>query len=198
MENKNVLTIGDITAAILNGEMTTADAADMFEKQLNASLNAAMEKEAAENAAKVRKENIHKAAVTAAKAMFDFIAVSHPDLIPNDFVVTDDMLEEAAKELKDFTEEIISTLPAGIFEAVKYLNNANDSIGAAKEKVDTVKKTKESTPSTSTTIEVKTFDELLDALAKAGIFEVKPTCKHENLKKPKEDNISKFLRGLGL
>lgn len=192
MENKNVLTIGDITAAILNGEMTTADAADMFEKQLNASLNAAMEKEAAENAAKVREENIHKAAVTAAKAMFDFIAVSHPDLIPNDFVVTDDMVEEAAKELKDFTEEIISSLPAGIFEAVKFLNGAND---APKEKVEDVKKTTNSTP---TTIEVKTFDELLDALAKAGIFEVKPTCKHENLKKPKEDNISKFLHGLGL
>lgn len=195
MENKNVLTIGDITAAILNGEMTTADAAEMFEKQLNASLNAAMEKEAAENAAKVREENIHKAAVTAAKAMFDFIAVSHPDLIPNDFVVTDDMLEEAAEELKDFTEEIISSLPAGIFEAVKFLNGVND---APKEKVEDVKKTTNSTPSTPTTIEVKTFDELLDALAKAGIFEVKPTCKHENLKKPKEDNISKFLRGLGL
>lgn len=193
MENKNVLTISDITAAILNGEMTTADAADMFEKQLNASLNAAMEKEAAENAAKVREENIHKAAVTAAKAMFDFIAVSHPDLIPNDFVVTDDMLEEAAKELKDFTEEIISSLPAGIFEAVKYLNNANDSLDAAKEKVDTVKK-----PQEARTIEVKNFDELLDALAEAGIFSVKPTCEHENLKNPKEDNISKFLRGLGL
>lgn len=193
MENKNVLTISDITAAILNGEMTTADAADMFEKQLNASLNAAMEKEAAENAAKVREENIHKSAVTAAKAMFDFIAVSHPDLIPNDFVVTDDMLEEVAKELKDFTEEIISSLPAGIFEAVKYLNNANDSLDAAKEKVDTVKK-----PQEARTIEVKNFDELLDALAEAGIFSVKPTCEHENLKNPKEDNISKFLRGLGL
>lgn len=192
MENKNVLTIGDITAAILNGEMTTQDAAEMFEKQLNASINAAMEKEAADNAAKVREENIHKAAVKAAKAMFDFIAISHPDLIPNDFVVTDDMLDEAADELKNFTEEIISTLPAGIFEAVKCLNNANDSINAAKEKVDDVKKPE------SKTIEVKNFDELLDALAEAGIFEVKPTCEHGNLKKPKEDNISKFLRGLGL
>lgn len=188
MENKNVLTISDITAAILNGEMTTADAADMFEKQLNASLNAA-----AENAAKEREENIHKSAVAAAKAMFDFIAVSHPDLIPNDFVVTDDMLEETAKELKDFTEEIISSLPTGIFEAVKYLNNANESIDAAKEKIDTVKK-----PQEAKTIEVKNFDELLDALAEAGIFNVKPTCEHENLKNPKEDNISKFLRGLGL
>lgn len=192
MENKNVLTIGDITAAILNGEMTTQDAANMFEKQLNASIEAAMEKEAADNAKKVREENIHKSAVTAAKAMFDFIAISHPDLIPNDFVVTDDMLDEAANELKNFTEEIISTLPAGIFEAVKYLNNANDSIDAAKEKVDAVKKPE------SKTIEVKNFDELLDALAEAGIFEVKPTCEHRNLKKPKEDNISKFLRGLGL
>lgn len=192
MENKNVLTISDITAAILNGEMTTQDAAEMFEKQLNASIEAAMEKEAADNAAKVREENIHKAAVTAAKAMFDFIAVSHPDLIPNDFVVTDNMLDEAANELKNFTEEIINTLPAGIFEAVKYLNNANDSLDAAKEKVDDVKKPE------SKTIEVKNFDELLDALAEAGIFGVKPTCEHENLKKPKEDNISKFLRGLGL
>jgi len=191
MENKNVLTIGDITAAILNGEMTTQDAAEMFEKQLNASIEAAMEKEAADNAAKVREENIHKSAVTAAKAMFDFIAVSHPDLIPNDFVVTDDMLNEAANELKNFTEEIISSLPAGIFEAVKCLNNANDSLDAAKEKVDDVKK-----PETKT-IEVNNFDELLDALAEAGIFEVKPTC-DKNLKKPKEDNISKFLRGLGL
>lgn len=193
MENKNVLTISDITAAILNGEMTTADAADMFNKQLNASINAAMEKEAANKKAKEREENIHKSAIAAAKAMFDFVAVSHSDLIPNDFVVTDDMLEEAAKELRDFTEEIISTLPAGIFEAVKYLNGANDSLSAAKEKVDAVKKPKE-----AKTIEVNTFDELLDALAEAGIFNVKPTCKHDNLKKPKEDNISKFLRGLGL
>lgn len=187
MENKNVLTIGDITAAILNGEMTTQDAAEMFEKQLNASIEAAMEKDAA----KVREENIHKSAVTAAKAMFDFIAVSHPDLIPNDFVVTDDMLNEAANELKNFTEEIISSLPAGIFEAVKCLNNANDSLDAVKKKVNDVKK-----PETKT-IEVNNFDELLDALAETGIFEVKPTC-DKNLKKPKEDNISKFLRGLGL
>lgn len=191
MENKNVLTMDDITTAILNGEMTLADAADMFNKQLNASVNAAMEKEAANKKAKEREENIHKSAVAAAKAMFDFVAISHPDLIPNDFVVTDDMLEEAAKELKDFTEEIISSLPAGIFEAVKYLNGANDSLSAAKEKVDAVKEPKK-------TIEVNTFDELLDALAEAGIFNVKPTCKHDNLKKPKEDNISKFLRGLGL
>ena len=192
MENKNVLTIDDITAAILNGEMTIQDAAEMFEKQLNASINAVMEKEAVENVAKVREENIHKAAVTAAKAMFDFLAVSHPDLIPNDFVVTDDMLDEAANELKKFTEEVVSTLPAGIFEAVKFLNNANNSLDIAKKENDEVKK-----PTESKTVEVKNFDELLDALAEAGIFEVKPTC-DKNLKKPKEDNISKFLRGLGL
>lgn len=193
MENKNVLTIGDIAAAILNGEMTTQDAAEMFEKQLNASIDAAMEKEAADNAAKVREENIHKSAVTAAKAMFDFLAVSHPDLIPNDFVITDDMLDEAANELKKFTEEIVSTLPTGIFEAAKFLNNANDSLDTAKKENDEAKK-----PTESKTIEVKNFDELLDALAEAGIFDVKPTCKYGNLKKPKEDNISKFLRGLGL
>lgn len=150
MENKNVLTINDITAAILNGEMTTADAADMFEKQLNASLNAAMEKEAAKNAAKAHEENIHKSAVAVAKAMFDFIVISHPDLIPNDFVVTDDMLEAAAKDLKDFTEEVISSLPAGIFETVKLLNNTNTTKEKV-DKVDTVKK-----PQEAKTIEVKT------------------------------------------
>ena len=183
MENKNVLTISDITAAILNGEMTTADAADMFEKQLNASLNAAMEKEAAENAAKEREENIHKSAIAAVKAMFDFITVSHPNLIPNDFVVTDDMLEEAAKDLKNFTNEIISALPAGIFETVKCINNA---------------KTEPALTKPILAPEKENLDELLDTLVKINLLKVKPTCKYENLKNPKEDNISKFLRGLGL
>ena len=178
MENKNVLTISDLTAAILNGEMTTADAADMFEKQLNASIEAAMEKEAK----KVQEENINKSAVKVVKAVFDFLVVSYPNLIPNDFIFTDEMASEAANELKDFTKEIIDTLPAGIFEAVKYLNNINT---ATKEKK-------------SDTIEVKNFDELLDALAGIGVFKVKPTCEHENLKNPKEDNISKFLREIGL
>ena len=182
MENKNVLTISDLTAAILNGEMTTADAANMFEKQLNASIDAAMEKEAK----KVQEENINKSAIKVVKAVFDFIVTSYPDLIPNDFIFTDEMANEAANDLKAFTKEIIDTLPAGIFEAVKYLNNANESI-------DTVKK-----PQKTKTIKVKNFDELLDALAEAGIFSVKPTCEFENLKNPKEDNISKFLRELGL
>lgn len=182
MENKNVLTIGDITAAILNGEMTTADAADMFEKQLNASIEAAKD-----NAAKTREENINKSAVKVVKAVFDFLVVSYPNLIPNDFIFTDEMANEAANDLKTFTKEIIDTLPAGIFEAVKYLNNANESIDAAKKK-----------PQETKTVEVKNFDELLDALAETGIFSVKPTCEFENLKNPKEDNISKFLRGLGL
>ena len=182
MENKNVLTISDITAAILNGEMTTADAANMFEKQLNASIEAAMEKEAK----KVQEENLNKSAVKVVKAVFDFLVIAYPGLIPNDFIFTDEMVNEAANELKDFTKEIIDTLPAGIFEAVKYLNNANKSI-------DTVKK-----PQKTKTVEVKNFDELLDALAEAGIFSVKPTCEFENLKNPKEDNISKFLRELGL
>ena len=182
MKNKNVLTISDLTAAILNGEMTTVDAANMFEKQLNASIEAAMEKKAAEDAKKAQEENINKSAVKVVKAVLDFIAISYPNLIPEDFVLTDEMLDEVTKDLKDFTKEIIDTLPAGIFEAVKYLNNGNESIDAEKTK----------------TVKVKNFDELLDALAETGIFSVKPTCEFENLKKPKEDNISKFLRGLGL
>lgn len=186
MENKNVLKISDITTAILNGEMTTADAADMFEKQLNASIEAAMEKEAKENAKKMQEENLNKSAVKVVKAVFDFLVIAYPDLIPNDFIFTDEMANEAANDLKAFTKEIIDTLPAGIFEAVKYLNNANESI-------DTVKKSQK-----TKTIKVKNFDELLDALAEAGIFSVKPTCEFENLKNPKEDNISKFLRELGL
>lgn len=186
MENKNVLTISDLTAAILNGEMTTEDAANMFEKQLNASIKTAMEKKAAENAKKIQEENINKSAVKVAKAVFDFLVIAYPDLIPNDFIFTDEMANEAANDLKTFTKEIIDTLPAGIFEAVKYLNNANKSI-------DTVKK-----PQKTKTVKIKNFDELLDALAETGIFNVKPTCEFENLKNPKEDNISKFLRGLGL
>ena len=182
MENNNVLTISDITAAILTGEMTTADAADMFEKQLNASIEAAMEKEAK----KVQEENLNKSAVKVVKAVFDFLVIAYPNLIPKDFIFTDEMANEAANDLKAFTKEIIDTLPAGIFETVKYLNNANESI-------DTVKK-----PQKTKTVEVKNFDELLDALAEAGIFSVKPTCEFENLKSPKEDNISKFLRELGL
>ena len=178
MENKNVLTINDLTAAILNGEMTTEDAVNMFEKQLNA----AMEKEAK----KAQEENINKSAVKAVKAVFDFLVTAYPDLIPNDFIFTDEMVNETANELKDFTKEIIDTLPAGIFETVKYLNNANESI-------DTVKKAAE-----KKTVEIKNFDELLDAFAKAGIFSVKPTCEHDNLKNSKEDNISKFLREIGL
>lgn len=184
------ITIDNLTAAILNGEMTTKDAADMFEKQLNASIETAMEKKAAENAKKVQEENINKSAVKVVKAVFDFIVTAYPDLIPNDFIFTDKMVSEAANELKDFTKEIIDTLPAGIFEAVKYLNNGNESI-------DTVKK-----PQKTKTIEVKNFDELLDVLAETGIFSVKPTCEYENLKKynnvKKEDNISKFLREIGL
>lgn len=182
MENKNVLTIGDITAAILNGEMTTADAANMFEKQLNASIDEAMK----EKAKKAQEENLNKSAVKVVKAVFDFLVIAYPDLIPNDFIFTDEMVNEAANDLKTFTKEIIDTLPAGIFEAVKYLNNANESI-------DTVKK-----PQKTKTVKVKNFDELLDAFAEAGIFNVKPTCEFENLKNPKEDNISKFLRELGL
>lgn len=182
MENKNVLTIGDITAAILNGEMTTEDAANMFEKQLNA----AMEKKAAENAKKMQEENINKSAVKVVKAVFDFLVIAYPDLIPNDFIFTDEMANEAANDLKAFTKEIIDTLPAGIFEAVKYQNNANESIDAVKK------------PQKTKTVEVKNFDELLDVLAETGIFSVKPTCEFENLKNPKEDNISKFLREFGL
>lgn len=178
MENKNVLTISDITAAILNGEMTTEDATNMFKKQLNA----AMEKEAK----KVQEENLNKSAVKVVKTVFDFLVIAYPDLIPNDFIFTDEMANEAANDLKTFTKEIIDTLPAGIFEAVKYLNNANESIDAVKK------------PQETKTIKVKNFDELLDALAEIGIFSVKPTCEFENLKNPKEDNISKFLRELGL
>lgn len=169
------ITISDLTAAILNGEMTTKDAADMFEKQLNASIDAAMEKEAK----KVQEENINKSAIKVVKAVFDFIVTSYPDLIPNDFIFTDEMANEAANELKDFTKEIIDTLPAGIFEAVKCINN--------------VKTEPTLTP------EADNLDELLDTLAKIGLLKVKPTCEHENLKKSnKEDNISKFLREIGL
>lgn len=195
MENKNVLTIDDLTAAILNGEITTADAADMFEKQLNASIEAAMEKEAKENAKKVQEENLNKSAVKVVKAVFDFLVIAYPDLIPNDFIFTDEMVSEAANELKAFTKEIIDTLPAGIFETVKYLNNANESIDTVKEKVNVVKKVQEENINKSA---VKNFDKLLDELAEIGIFSVKPTCEFENLKNPKEDNISKFLRKLGL
>lgn len=172
------ITINNLTAAILNGKMTTEDAADMFEKQLNASIDAAMK----EKAKKAQEENINKSAIKVVKAVFDFIVTAYPDLIPNDFIFTDKMVNEAANDLKAFTKEIIDTLPAGIFEAVKYLNNVNESIDAEKTK----------------TIEVKNFDELLDALAGIGVFKVKPTCEHENLKNPKEDNISKFLREIGL
>lgn len=186
MENKNVLTISDLTAAILNGEMTTEDAANMFEKQLNASIETAMEKKAAENAKKIQEENINKSAVKVVKAVFDFLVTVYPDLIPNDFIFTDEMANEAANDLKNFTKEIIDTLPAGIFEAVKYQNNANESIDAVKK------------PQKTKTVDVKNFDELLDVLAETGIFSVKPTCEFENLKNPKEDNISKFLRELGL
>lgn len=185
MENKNVLTIGDITAAILNGEMTTADAADMFEKQLNA----AMEKEAKENAKKVQEENINKSAVKVVKAVFDFLVIAYPDLIPNDFIFTDEMANEAANDLKAFTKEIIDTLPDGIFKA------ANDKAEAVK-CVGNVKPI----PGKPFLIpEVDSLDELLDELVKANLLKVKPTCEHENLKKSnKEDNISKFLREIGL
>lgn len=179
MENKNVLTINDLTAAILNGEMTTVDAANMFEKQLNASIEAAMKKKAAEDAKKVQEENINKSAVKVIKAVFDFIVTAYPDLIPNDFIFTDEMANEVANELKDFTKEIIDTLPAGIFETAKCINN--------------VKTKPVLTP------KAENLDELLDALANDGLLKVKPTCKHDNLKKlNKEDNISKFLREIGL
>lgn len=174
MENKNVLTISDITAAILNGKMTTVEAANMFEKQLNASIETAMEKKAKEDAAKVREENINKSAIKVVKAVFDFITVSYPDLIPNDFIFTDEM----ANDLKAFTKEIIDTLPAGIFEAIKCIDNAK----------------------TEPFLIPKA--ENLDELAKAGLLKIKPTCEYENLKKydnvKKEDNISKFLREIGL
>lgn len=178
MENKNVLTINDLTVAILKGEMTTADAANMFEKQLNASIEAAMEKEAKENAAKVREENINKSAVKVVKAVFDFIVTSYPELIPKDFTFTNEMIDEAVNDLKTFTKEIIDVLPAGIFETAKCINN--------------VKTKPVLTP------EAENLDELLDALAKTGLLKVKPTCKHDNLKNSKDDNISKFLREIGL
>lgn len=119
MENKNVLTIDNLTAAILNGEMTTEDAANMFEKQLNASIDAAMEKEAK----KVQEENINKSAIKVVKAVFDFIVTAYPDLIPNDFIFTDEMANEAANELKDFTKEIIDILPAEIYKEVKCISD---------------------------------------------------------------------------
>lgn len=129
MENKtvltkNVLTIDDLTAAILNGEMTTLDAANMFEKQLNASIEAAMEKKAA----KVREENINKSAVKVMTAVFDFLAASYPDLIPEDFVYTEEMANEAAKDLRAFAKEIVDALPDGIFKAA----NDNDKAEAVK------------------------------------------------------------------
>lgn len=90
--------------------------------------------------------------------------------------------------LRLLRKKLLIPLPAGIFEAVKYQNNTNESIDAVKKPQETETKT----------IKVKNFDELLDALAETGIFSVKPTCEFENLKNPKEDNISKFLRELGL
>lgn len=172
------ITISDLTAAILNGEMTTADAANMFEKQLNASIKVAMEKEAAEKAKKAQEENINKSAVKVVKAVFDFIVTAYPDLIPNDFIFTDKMANEAANELKDFTKEIIDILPAGIFKTAKCINNVKTKPVLAPE--------------------AENLDELLDALAKTGLLKVKPTCEHDNLKNSKEDNISKFLREIGL
>lgn len=174
MENKNVLTIDNLTAAILNEEMTMEDATNMFEKQLNASINAAMEKAAKENAKKTQEENINKSAVKVVKAIFDFLVIAYPSLIPNDFIFTDEMANEAANELKDFTKEIISILPT----EVKCISEP------------------------SLIPEVDNLDKLLDELAKAGLLKIKPTCKYENLKKynnvKKEDNISKFLREIGL
>ena len=164
------ITINDLTAAILNGEMTTEDAINMFKKQLNAT----MEKEAK----KEQEENINKSAVKVIKAVFDFIVTSYPELIPKDFALTDEMIDEAVNDLKTFTKEIIDVLPAGIFETVKCINN--------------VKTKPVLTP------EAENLDELLDALAKTGLLKVKPTCEHDNLKNSKEDNISKFLREIGL
>jgi hypothetical protein len=198
MENKtvltkNVLTIGDLTAAILNGEMTTLDAANMFEKQLNASIEAAMEKKAAEDAARVREENINKSAVKVMTAVLDFLAISYPDLIPEDFVYTEEMANEAAKDLRAFAKEVVDALPDGIFKAA----NDNDKAETVK-CVGNVKA--ELTPAKPFLIpEVDSLDELLDELVKANLLKVKPTCEHENLKKSdKEDNISKFLREIGL
>ena len=182
MENKNVLTISDLTAAILNEEMTMEDATNMFEKQLNASINAAMEKKAAEDAKKAQEENINKSAIKVVKAVFDFIVTAYPDLIPNDFIFTNEMVNEAANELKDFTKEIIDILPAEIFKEVKDISDEKTEV--------------------SLIPEVDSLDKLLDELAKAGLLKIKPTCKYENLKKynnvKKEDNISKFLREIGL
>lgn len=164
------ITINDLTAAILKGEMTTEDAINMFKKQLNA----AMEKEAK----KEQEENINKSAVKVIKAVFEFIVISYPELIPKDFVLTDEMINEAINDLKAFTKEIIDILPAGIFETAKCINN--------------VKTKPVLTP------EAENLDELLDALANNGLLKVKPTCEHDNLKNSKEDNISKFLREIGL
>lgn len=193
MENKNVLTIDDLTAAILNGEMTTLDAANMFEKQLNASIEAAMEKKAAEDAAKAREENINKSAIKVTTAILDFLAISYPNLIPDDFVLTEEMANEAAKDLRAFTKEVIDALPGGIFK----VTNDKD-----KDKVETIKcvGNVKSTPGKPFLIpEADNLDELLDELVKAGLLKVKPTCEHENFKKSnKEDNISKFLREIGL
>lgn len=191
MENKNVLTISDITAAILNGEMTTLDAANMFEKQLNASIEAAMKKKAKEDAAKAREENINKSAIKVTTAILDFLAVSYPNLIPDDFVLTDEMANEAAKDLRAFTKEVVDALPDGIFKA------ANDN-----DKAETVKCVGNVKPTPGKPFlipEADSLDELLDELVKANLLKVKPTCEHENLKKSnKEDNISKFLREIGL
>ena len=191
MENKNVLTIGDLTAAILNGEMTTIDAANMFEKQLNASIEAAMKKKAAEDAAKAREENINKSAVKVITAVLDFLAISYPALIPDDFVFTDEMANEVAKDLRAFAKEVVDALPDGIFKAA----NNND-------KAETIKCVGNVKPTPGKPFlipEADSLDELLDELVKANLLKVKPTCEHENLKKSnKEDNISKFLREIGL
>lgn len=191
MENKNVLTIGDLTAAILNGEMTTIDAANMFEKQLNASIEAAMKKKAAEDAAKAREENINKSAVKVITAVLDFLAISYPALIPEDFVFTEEMANEAAKDLRAFAKEVVDALPDGIFKAA----NNND-------KAETIKCVGNVKPTPGKPFlipEADNLDELLDELVKANLLKVKPTCEHENLKKSnKEDNISKFLREIGL
>lgn len=196
MENKtvltkNVLTIGDLTAAILNGEMTTLDAANMFEKQLNASIEAAMEKKAAEDAAKAREENINKSAVKVITAVLDFLAASYPALIPDDFVFTDEMANEAAKDLRAFAKEVVDALPDGIFKPINDKAETIKCVGDIKTEL---------APAKPFLIpEVDNLDELLDELVKANLLKVKPTCEHENLKKSdKEDNISKFLREIGL
>lgn len=191
MENKTVLTIDDLIAAILNGEMTTLDAANMFEKQLNTSIEAAMKKKAKEDAAKAREENINKSAIKVTTAILDFLAISYPNLIPDDFVLTEEMANEAAKDLRAFTKEVVDALPDGIFKVT------ND-----KDKTETIKcvGSVKPTPGKPFLIpEADNLDELLDELVKAGLLKVKLTCEHENLKKSnKEDNISKFLREIGL